>query len=157
MKYFCVKLRSRGRQMPITEVPSFNQMGLQFPGGGSTLHFFTFSLEPEQPSSNSYYHCQAPQPALSTLPPPPRPARRRPPPARPRPSSARWIPAVSPPAPPSSRCRACTAGWPGSTPTSPGPSTWRLPGPRTSSPRWTPCRPVAVGGTCTQQQQGAAG
>ena len=33
--------------MPITEVPSFNQMGLQFPAGGSTLHFFTFSLEPE--------------------------------------------------------------------------------------------------------------
>ena len=135
MKYFCVKLRSRGRQMPITEVPSFNQMGLQFPGGGNTLHFFTFSLEPEQPCSNSYYHCQAPQPALSTLPPPPRPARRRPPPARPHHSSARWTPVVSPPVRHSYRCRACTAEWPGSTHTSPGPSTWRLQGPLTSSPR----------------------
>ena len=128
-----VKITSRGRQMPITEVPSFNQMGLQFPARGSTLHFFTFSLAPEQESK--YYYCQEQQPALSTLPPPPRPARRHRPPARPHHSSARWTLVVSPPAPHSYRCRACTAEWPGSTHTSPGPSTWRLLGPLTSSPR----------------------
>ena len=143
MKHFRVKFKitrqtnanHRGAkfQSDGTGVPSGRkQFTLLCSGSGAQLSVLTDCV-------NSVCCLQAPPPAPSILPPPPRPARRRPPPpARPRHSSARWtpaVPAVSPPALPSSRCRACTAGWRGSTLTSPGPSTWRLQGRPTSSPR----------------------